>query len=111
MGPDWSSLFTAYGCLPFDRACLCAGRPALWKADGTQEPTSSIWVQLLGSLAGVFTDVSVSFLWTPPVVWFGLCFVILLFFFVPEAENSSSRYGHCIGGPDDSCLARESPLE
>src|SRR5712671_7710063 len=42
---------------------------------------------LLGSLAGVLLMFLVSFLWTPPVVWFGLCFVILLFFFVPEPRT------------------------
>src|SRR5882762_10493907 len=42
---------------------------------------------LLGSLAGVLLMFLVSFLWTPPVVWFGLCSVILLFFFVPEPRT------------------------
>ena len=37
---------------------------------------------LLGSLAGVLLMFLVSFLWTPPIVWFGLCFAISLFFFV-----------------------------
>jgi spermidine synthase len=42
---------------------------------------------LLGSLAGVLLMFLVSFLWTPPVVWFGLCFVISLFFFVRKPST------------------------
>ncbi len=36
---------------------------------------------LLGSLAGVLLMFLISFLWTPPVVWFALCLAISLFFF------------------------------
>jgi len=42
---------------------------------------------LLGSLAGVLLMFLVSFLWTPPVVWFGLCFAILLVFFVRKPKT------------------------
>lgn len=43
---------------------------------------SAYGLNLLGSALGVLLIFLVSFLWTPPVVWFGLCFVTLLFFFV-----------------------------
>jgi len=42
---------------------------------------------LLGSMAGVLLMFLVSFLWTPPVVWFGLCFAILLFFFARKPRT------------------------
>ena len=48
---------------------------------------SAYGFNLLGSLAGVLLMFFVSFLWAPPAVWFGLCFVILLFFFVPEPRT------------------------
>jgi hypothetical protein len=37
-------------------------------------------LNLLGSLLGVVLMLLASFLWTPPLVWFGLCFVALLIF-------------------------------
>jgi spermidine synthase len=37
-------------------------------------------LNLLGSLLGVLLMLAASFLWTPPLVWFALCFVALLFF-------------------------------
>jgi spermidine synthase len=42
---------------------------------------------LLGSLAGVLLMFLISFLWTPPVVWFGLCLAISLFFFVRKPKT------------------------
>jgi len=54
---------------------------------------------LLGSLAGVLLMFLVSFLWTPPVVWFGLCFVILLFFFVPEPRTLLLGMGIALVAP------------
>jgi Spermine/spermidine synthase domain len=42
---------------------------------------SSYGWNLLGSLAGVALVFLMSFLWTPPIVWFSLCFLILIFFF------------------------------
>src|SRR5579859_2585526 len=48
---------------------------------------SAYGFNLLGSLAGVLLMFLVSFLWTPPVVWFGLCFAILLFFFARKART------------------------
>jgi len=37
-------------------------------------------LNLLGSLIGVVITLAVSFLWTPPVIWFSLCFLALQFF-------------------------------
>jgi hypothetical protein len=44
-------------------------------------------LNLLGSLLGVLLMFLVSFLWTPPVIWFGVCSVVLLFF-VPRRPKS-----------------------
>ncbi len=43
---------------------------------------SAYGLNLFGSVLGVLLMFLVSFLWTPPVVWFGLCFVTFLFFLV-----------------------------
>ncbi len=37
-------------------------------------------LNLVGSMFGVLLMLAASFLWTPPVVWFALCFLALLFF-------------------------------
>ena len=42
---------------------------------------------LFGSLLGVLLMFLVSFLWTPPVVWFGLSFLILIFFTVRTTKS------------------------
>src|SRR6266436_1472321 len=42
---------------------------------------------LLGSLAGVLLMFLISFLWTPPVVWFALCLAISLFFFARKPKT------------------------
>jgi hypothetical protein len=42
---------------------------------------SSYGWNLLGSLAGVALIFLTSFLWTPPLVWFSICFLGLIFFF------------------------------
>jgi len=39
-------------------------------------------LNLLGSLAGVVLMLALSWLWTPPLVWFGLCFFTILLFYV-----------------------------
>ena len=43
---------------------------------------SAYGLNLFGSVLGVSLMFLVSFLWTPPVVWFGLCCLVLLFFLV-----------------------------
>ena len=35
-------------------------------------------LNLLGSLAGILAMLLVSFLWTPPVVWFAICCILIL---------------------------------
>jgi spermidine synthase len=47
-----------------------------------QAQLSAYGLNLLGSVLGVSLMFLVSFLWTPPVVWFGLCCLALLFFLV-----------------------------
>src|SRR5258708_30440216 len=37
-------------------------------------------LNLLGSLLGVLLMLVASFLWTPPLVWFALCFIGILIF-------------------------------
>ena len=39
-------------------------------------------LNLLGSLAGVILMLAVSFLWTPPLVWFSVCCLLIIFFTV-----------------------------
>ncbi len=46
-----------------------------------QSQLSAYGWNLLGSLAGVALVFLTSFLWTPPVVWFSLCFLALIFLF------------------------------
>jgi SAM-dependent methyltransferase len=42
-------------------------------------------LNLLGSLLGVLLMLAASSLWTPPLVWFALCFIVLLVFTVRES--------------------------
>ncbi|MGB9448130.1 MAG: hypothetical protein WBR26_24235, partial [Candidatus Acidiferrum sp.] len=67
-------LLTALAFLPVGQLCgrLMERRSQL----------SSYGWNLAGSLCGVVLIFVTSFLWTPPVVWFSLCFLGLLFFFV-----------------------------
>ena len=43
-------------------------------------------LNLLGSLVGVFLMLTASFLWTPPLVWFALCFLTLLLFHLRQSK-------------------------
>lgn len=65
-------LLTALAFLPVGQLCgrLMARR----------ENLAAYGFNLLGSLLGVLLMFAVSYLWTPPVVWFGLCFAALMFF-------------------------------
>jgi spermidine synthase len=47
----------------------------------------SYGLNLLGSLLGVLTMLVVSFLWTPPIVWFALCFLGILPFQLRKAST------------------------
>ena len=67
-------LLTALAFVPLGQVC---GR--------LMEKTSQLsayGLNLAGSLLGVSLMFLASWLWTPPVVWFGACFLALLFFFV-----------------------------
>jgi SAM-dependent methyltransferase len=44
-------------------------------------------LNLFGSLLGVVLMFVVSFLWTPPVIWFGLSFLTLIFFVVRRSKS------------------------
>lgn len=48
---------------------------------------SAYGLNLFGSLIGVSLMFLVSFLWTPPVVWFGLCFLALCLFLRPRPRT------------------------
>jgi hypothetical protein len=65
-------VLTALALIPVGQLCgkLLDRRPRLW----------SYGLNLLGSLLGVGLMFGLSELWTPPAVWFGLCFLALLAF-------------------------------
>jgi spermidine synthase len=44
-------------------------------------------LNLLGSLVGVLLMLAASFLWTPPLVWFALCFLAILLFHLRRASS------------------------
>lgn len=52
-------------------------------------------LNLLGSLAGVLLMLGASFLWTPPLVWFALCFLGILLFYLrrPAALIAGAAFG------------------
>jgi spermidine synthase len=66
-------LLTALAFLPIGQLC---GR----LMERRNQLSSYGW-NLVGSLGGVIVIFVTSFLWTPPIVWFSLCFLALLFFF------------------------------
>lgn len=65
-------LLTALAMVPIGQLCGCLlNRRLKLRAYG---------LNLLGSLLGVALMFGLSMLWTPPVVWFGLCFVAIVAF-------------------------------
>ena len=52
-----------------------------------REQLRAYGLNLLGSLFGVILMFLVSFLWTPPLVWYALCFVGLLLFYVRKRSS------------------------
>ncbi|HEX4286074.1 MAG TPA: hypothetical protein VHZ28_13345, partial [Terracidiphilus sp.] len=50
-------------------------------------------LNLLGSLLGVLLMLAASLLWTPPLVWFGLCFIAVLLFTI--RKTASMVAGFC----------------
>jgi hypothetical protein len=69
-------LLTALAFLPLGQLCgrLMTRSP----------PLPAYRMNLLGSLAGVALMIGASWLWTPPPVWFGVCFAALLAFQGPH---------------------------
>jgi len=65
-------LLTALVFIPVGQVC---GRVM-----GRRENLRSYGFNLLGSVLGVVLISGVSFLWTPPVVWFAICFMMILAF-------------------------------
>src|SRR5258707_3633739 len=67
-------LLTALAFIPLGQVC--------GKLMEKTSQLSAYGLNLGGSLLGVSLMFLASWLWTPPVVWFGACFLSLLFFFV-----------------------------
>jgi SAM-dependent methyltransferase len=74
-------LLTSLAALPVGQLCgrLMERKPQL----------SAYGLNLLGSLGGVVLMFLVSMLWTPPVIWFALCALVILFFVVRSARSVS----------------------
>jgi spermidine synthase len=72
-------LLTALAFIPIGQVC---GRVLLRKTQ-----LSAYGLNLLGSLLGVLLMVLLSYLWTPPVIWFAVCFFGLLFFWVRRPRS------------------------
>lgn len=71
-------MLTALAFIPVGQLCgRLLGRTTALRAYG---------LNLLGSLAGVLLMLAVSFLWTPPVVWFASAFAVILLFLVYDAR-------------------------
>ena len=49
-----------------------------------REKLRAYGLNLLGSLAGVLLMLALSWLWTPPLVWFAFCFLGILLFYVKK---------------------------
>jgi spermidine synthase len=58
----------------------------------------SYGLNLLGSLAGVALTFVVSFLWTPPVVWYGLAFATLLLFYARRHGSVAAGAAIAVAG-------------
>ncbi len=52
-----------------------------------RQTLSAYGLNLLGSLAGVVLMLVLSWLWTPPLVWFALCFLGILLFYVRKPSS------------------------
>jgi hypothetical protein len=67
-------LITALTLMPIGQLCgrLMERRAKLW----------AYGLNLLGSLFGVLLMLLASFLWTPPLVWFSLCFLVVMLLMV-----------------------------
>ena len=76
-----------------------------------REKLKAYGLNLLGSLVGVVLMLVLSWLWTPPVAWFALCFLGTLLFY--PRKPSSLLLGMALyhGGPCHSGLAGKSLVE
>jgi spermidine synthase len=72
-------LLTALAFVPIGQVC---GRVLVRKTQLT-----AYGLNLLGSLLGVLLMILLSYLWTPPVIWFAVCFVGLLFLWVRRPQS------------------------
>jgi predicted membrane-bound spermidine synthase len=83
-------LLTSLAFIPIGQLCgkLMERRPQL----------SSYGLNLLGSVVGVVLMFLVSFLWTPPVVWFALSFLAMLYFLVRKPLSLLSGIGLAVAG-------------
>lgn len=72
-------LLTALAFLPVGQLC--------GKLMERRNRLSAYGLNLLGSILGVSLMFLVASLWTPPIVWFGLCFVSLLIFLVRKPKT------------------------
>ena len=72
-------LLTALAFLPVGQLC--------GKLMERRKRLSAYGLNLLGSILGVSLMFLVASLWTPPIVWFGLCFVSLLIFLVRKPKT------------------------
>jgi spermidine synthase len=72
-------LLTALAFMPVGQLCgrLMERRPKL----------TAYGFNLLGSLIGVLLMLLLSFLWTPPLVWFALCFIAILVFHLRKPSS------------------------
>jgi hypothetical protein len=53
-------------------------------------------LNLLGSLLGVVLMLAASFLWTPPVVWFAVCFLAILLFQLRQPSSLIAATGFAV---------------
>ena len=72
-------LLTALAFVPVGQLC--------GKLMDSKTQLSAYGLNLIGSIVGVLLMFAVSFLWTPPAIWFALCFMTILPFLVPKSRN------------------------
>ena len=81
-------LITALGFVPVGQLC---GR--LMERRGKLR---AYGLNLLGSLLGVVFMLAASFLWTPPLVWFAVCFLAILLFHVRKPSSLMAGMGFAV---------------
>ena len=72
-------LLTALAFIPIGQVC---GRVL-----GRKTQLAAYGLNLFGSLLGVLLMVLLSYLWTPPAIWFGVCLLALLWFWVRKPRS------------------------